>query len=367
MQKRFVAKFLDLREGSGSFGSRLLLVLTAAAILLNTVPVLPFETDQYNLPPQPLADIGDEVSEYVEQNVIEAVATVNSEIDKNEACLAALPARPNGCDKEEKERKHLARLRSNDAVAREVYERLGKGDLFVTAFGNWMRAHKFRTEPSSYKAGYVDSIFATQPLDYATISPTVRLYGVEFGIDKLEHLFQQGFKYYELRRDALEDGKDVIEAERKAVKWGRFSEKTFFGMLVSGVYSNADLYSNYAGMKFYVGLTSDVKIGEEARAATLRLARGKWNIDPSTLRAGLLKPFVTEHLNEAMNPSGYAFNIFPNVRRTVRRVCPEWKSAFPMLTAGEIDSRSKALETWHGENYGFSKRSRSVSIAEMCF
>ncbi len=28
-----------------------------------------FETDQYNLPPEPLADIGDEVSEYAEQNL----------------------------------------------------------------------------------------------------------------------------------------------------------------------------------------------------------------------------------------------------------------------------------------------------------
>ncbi|CAN5876298.1 hypothetical protein BH24ACI1_BH24ACI1_14180 [soil metagenome] len=32
-----------------------------------------FETDQYNLPAPPLADIGDEVSEYTEENLKKAI------------------------------------------------------------------------------------------------------------------------------------------------------------------------------------------------------------------------------------------------------------------------------------------------------
>ena len=39
-----------------------------------------FETDQYDLPPEPLADIGDEVSDHVQQSLQEAFDDLNVQI-----------------------------------------------------------------------------------------------------------------------------------------------------------------------------------------------------------------------------------------------------------------------------------------------
>ncbi len=340
----------------------------ALCILTLIRPVtLAFETDQYNLPPVPLVDIGEEVMQYVEDGVMLAAARVNARIDKSRACIDALPAKLKGCGSPEFERNNLEYLRSNDALSEEVYKLLGAGDLFVTSFGNWMRSHKFSAEPSSYKTSYGESIYIAHPFDYLTISPTVRLYGTEFGVDKLEHMFQQGYKYYTIRRDALGKGMTMREADQEAVKWGQRTERTYFGMMVSGVYSNADLYSNYAGMKFYEGLTEQIAIGNKTRPATFSLSGGSWTFDTAATRESLLRPFLTDHLNEALNPSDYAFNLIPTVRRSVRKyACSEWKAAFPMLSADEMTSRTRSLELWYGKDYGFTKQNRSVTIAKTC-
>ncbi len=58
------------------------------AFLAQSFPVFAFETDQYNLPTVPLADIGDEVSEYVEGHIREAIGKLNTKIAHGEACLA---------------------------------------------------------------------------------------------------------------------------------------------------------------------------------------------------------------------------------------------------------------------------------------
>jgi hypothetical protein len=325
-----------------------------------------FETDQFNLPPVPLADIGDEVSEYVEENLRAVVAKVNVDIVKSQACVETTSTK--GCASADAERNKLAYLRSNDAVAHELFKRIGDGSLMFTKFGKWINSHKFRAQPASYKTSYSESIYLLMPFDYLTISGTVRLFGSEFGIDKLEHFFQQGYKYYAIRNSEVAKGKTIVDAEKKAVKWGQRTERTYYGLLVSGVYSNADLYANYAGMKFYVGLTSPIRIGENERAPIVALSDGKWVIDSDKLRENLLKPFLTDHMNEALNPSSYAFNLFPSVRRVVKKhSCPEWRKAYPDLTQNAMAERSKALELWNGEEYGFTKKSRMVTIAETCF
>ena len=81
----------------------------------------------------------------------------------------------------------------------------------------------------------------------------------------------------------------------------------------------------------------------------------------------LIKPFITEHLNEA-NPSGYAFTIYGSVRHMVRKYgCPDWKQTYPMLTAAALADKSKELESWNREDYGYTKRDRSARVGEVCF
>ena len=333
-------------------------------LVLQPVAGIAMETDQYNLPRVPLSDIGAEVSEHVEENLFAAVAKLNADIAVHHACIAVKRA---GCYSPEKENKKLAYLRSNDAVAKELYKLLGDGNIFVSKIGKWMNSHEFSGSPSRYKTSYGHSIYVAAPIDYATISPTVRLFGVEFGTDKLDHFFQQGFKYYKIHNKAVAKGSTAEQATAKAIKWGKMTERTYFGLLVSGVYSNADLYANYAGMKFYQGLTESLTIGDKTRPAPVVLNEGVWNIDNTALRENLLKSFLTDHLNEALNPSGYAFTIFSSVRRAVKKYgCPDWQSILPNTTKAGLDSRSASLEKWNGEDYGFTRKGKFVPVAA-CF
>src|SRR5262249_23912540 len=157
------------------------------------------------------------VSSHVENAIRLAVAKVNAEIAKHQVCLEAGDDRLPGCHSANSERSRLQYLRSNDAIASATYKRLGAGTLLTTQIGTWIPAQNFR---GAYKARYGESIYLLEPIDYATLSPTVNLYGVQFGSDKLEHLFQQGYRYYRIYSEATFRGETPQAAARKAVRWG---------------------------------------------------------------------------------------------------------------------------------------------------
>src|SRR5664279_2223510 len=112
--------------------SLLISLFLSLAFALQPIAVAAMETDQYNLPPVRLADIGDEVSEYVEGELLMATAIVNGEIALHQACLDAGSAKRSGCGSHDKERRKLDYLRSNDAVAKELYKLLGDGNIFTS-------------------------------------------------------------------------------------------------------------------------------------------------------------------------------------------------------------------------------------------
>lgn len=328
-------------------------------LILNSVS-LAFETDQFNLPKVPLADIGDEVTEHIIENLKAAVESVNADIAKSEACLAA---KTKGCDSPEKEREKLKQLRSDEAVADAFSKLIAGGNFMTTKFGKWMNSHEFRSQPARYKADYLESIYMINPFDYATISPTVRLYDHEFGIDKLEHLFQQGHQYFDIYNEAIKKGSTPEEATQKAIKWGQKTERTYYGLWTSGVYSNADLYANYVGLKFYQGLTKPLQIAETNRPALVHFTEGRWQIVAEDLKENILKPFIADQMNEALNPSSYRPTLVGSVRRSVKKyACSEWQG--PLQS--QIKSLSTLIEKWNGEDYGFTKRDRTVRLGTEC-
>lgn len=344
-------------------------VCTVLCLVLIAVPLSAFETDQYNLPPEPLADIGDEFTEYLEENLRQAIEKVNREIAARKLCLETTNRKKSKCDSIGKERERLSFLESGDAVAKEVYELLGTGIPPLTRSGSWLESHRFEHQPARYKAGYSDSIFATAPFDFLTLSSTVRMYDVEFGTDKIAHIFQQGYTYYKSFRK--NSSRQENAASKKAIKWGKISERTFYGTLVSGVFSNGDLAANYIGLKFYQGLTQEIIIGDKDRLPVVRLENGVWVFNEnSNLKENLFKPFVSKHLNEALNPSIFmkAFGFRAFVRRVVRKhACEQWKTRFPDLTPALLDQTTDELKNWYGEDYGYTASSDFITIANTCF
>lgn len=341
-------------------------------LLLSQTRVCAFETDQYNLPPRPLADIGDEVSEHVEQKLLKAVEKINAEISRRQKCVTGSSDRHDkGCDSSKADRLRLEYLRSEDAVAGEAFEQLAAGVPPFTSMGTWMDSHHFVGQPARYRTSLRKSIFLILPFVSLTVSPTVNLYGSEFGTDKIAHFFQQGYTYYKAYRRALAEGATPAEATARAVRWGQKSERTFYGTMVAGVYSNGDLVANYAGLKFYEGLTHPIRIGDRTRAALLLLKGGVWTLnDGVSQRESLLKPLISDHFNEALNPSIFTENLGLRwyVRRTVKnRSCGQWFKRYPGLSRNGLEERSQALRLWYGEGYGFTDSEHFVTIANTCF
>ena len=353
--------------------NRLAALIVVGCLLLFPTSLLAFETDQYDLPPVPLADIGDEVSEHVEQKLHKAVDKINVEISLRQKCVprSAGGGQESDCESPKTDLSRLAYLRTEDAIAREAANQLGAGVPPFTSIGTWMDSHHFRGQPARYRTSYWESIFILLPHIALTISPTVNLYGSEFGTDKIAHLFQQGYSYYKIYHRARAEGATAEEARAKAVRWGQKSERTFYGTLIGGVYSNGDLVANYAGMKFYEGLTHPIRIGDTTRAAVLLLKDGVWTFNDSVnLRELLLRPFISEHLNEALNPSIFTKNLGLRwyIRRAVRRrSCAQWLERYPGLSKNGLEEKSRALRLWQGEDYGFTDSEHFVTIANTCF
>lgn len=344
------------------------LLLLSLALLCNTFTVEAFETDQYELPPTSLADIGDEVSDHVEQKLHEAIDKLNAQIVKSESCLKqSAQAKANSCNAAEA-KVNLAYFRSNEAVARAAYDELGAGIPPFSIMETWMQKYPFQDQPARYKVVFWKSIFFAWPLDHITLSPTVNLYGSEFGIDKIGHIFQQGYTYYEIYNRALAAGATPDEARGKAVEWGQKTEATIYGFLSSGVYSNGDLSANYAGMKFYQALAQD----RNSRIKTppiLVLKNGLWAFnDQVKMREVLLRPWISDHLNEALNPSIFNKLLHWYVhRRVMNGSCAQWFNRYLGLSRAGLEQKSRSLELWYGEDYGFTNSKDFITIANTCF
>ena len=328
-----------------------------------------FETDQFNLPETPLADIGAEVHEYVRGNVEKALEKLNTEIAARQNCLDSKAGK--NCESAAKNVERLKYLRSDAAVARAVFNRLGAGVVPFTISGSWMESHRFDAQPARFKTDLKTSIYATFPSNYFTISETVKLYGAQFGTDKIAHIYQQGYTYLRIYERSLAKGLSPEAAVKKACDWGRRSERTFYGNLVSGVYSNGDLAANFAGLKFYQNLTGEIRIGETVKPPLLKLENGGWKYNETVdLSENLLKPFVSNHFNEARNSSIYtkAFGLRYSVRNHVKnRACNQWRNAFPNVSKADFERESKDLQTWFGEDYGFTVNKDFITVADTCF
>ncbi len=349
--------------------NKLIHIFLCFTLLIPPLASFAFETDQFNLPTEPLADIGAEVSEYVRENIEKAIEKINSEIIARQKCLA--DKRVKNCDSKAKNRQRLNYLRSETAIAREVYKLLGAGFPPFTASGSWMESHRFKAQPARYKTEFKESIYAAFPSNYLTISETVNLYGTEFGTDKIAHIFQQGYTYLRIYERALASGLSKQAAVKKANEWGRKSERTFYGNLISGVYSNGDLAANYTGLKFYQNLTGQIYVGEAIKLPILVFEKGAWKFNENVeLSENLLKPFISAHLNEALNPSIYTkvFGLHSSVRgRVKKRACGEWRILYPNFSPADFDEMSRRLQKWNGEDYGFTANENFVTVANTCF
>jgi hypothetical protein len=102
----------------------------------------------------------------------------------------------------------------------------------------------------SYSLSFNDSIY--RDIDYIEgfslnlkeLSDVVNINGHLVGIDKLGHFFAQGWQYFELTHFK---GQNI----NQALERGRQEEAGKFGYSTTGIFSFADLVSNFNGMRFW--------------------------------------------------------------------------------------------------------------------
>lgn len=207
---------------------------------------------------------------------------------------------------------------------------------------------------------------------------TVKAYGVYLGTDKLTHFHQLGWSYFKSYRSLRRDGVSEAEAYRQVLQryahTALFAEANLFGAISTGVYSNSDMAVNHIGFKFYVNLTEKVIVKGRERAPLVVRCGCFWRLNYHVRpQSGWLRPFFSDHWNEALNPSLYAPTMRPGIRRVLRRRA----DAIVQFYTGKdgrpndpayFEDLACELATYYGEAYGHSGRvEKLMNIGNTCF
>ncbi|CAG0986850.1 hypothetical protein PHYC_02071 [Phycisphaerales bacterium] len=321
------------------------------------------ETDQYTLPlDKPFADVGDLLDASHYRIVARAVERANREIERalREPESASM-------------RKRLATLRSQEYLVEAVYSQMNDAMSDISGVesalrGKWAKeAYPGQyTEYSTLDWIYTYSHAWLDPRRLITVwrSSTIKAYGVYFGSDKMSHFHHMGHFYYTAWRENL--GKGMSESDAVANVIVRYSgggplgETGLLGFAATGVYSNADLCSNYMGFKFFRNITEPMVLKGEERPPMVVRTGPFWRLNVHVRpESGWFGAFVSDHWNEAMNPNLYDVTIRADVKSLIERrsesIMKFWtqRDGRP-ADAAYYEKLAGELSTYFGENYGHS-------------
>lgn len=310
------------------------------------------ETDQFSVPAQPLADLGPVVDDKVTFELQQVIVRANSD-RREERRLAQAAHWQWLADKHHRKADDVS---SNFGVANAFYHAIAGGAVPRCEIEDWVLAsHTLRAQllqPMPVSASVYGANPFERPFLLVELSPTMRLHDQYIGVDKLGHFFQQGHEYYERFVEARAAGKSEAEATRLAVAGGVKQEHGFYGEAIIGIYSNADLAANYAGLLFYRNLFEPVTVGHVTLPPMITRDGDTLVMDPR-VKENVLKPFVTEHWNEAMNPCHYVGYWRPYVRERIAAKVDAWM-AFNHSTPAIEAERLQRITTFDGTDYGHS-------------
>ncbi|HEY3440247.1 MAG TPA: hypothetical protein VGK29_05830 [Paludibaculum sp.] len=259
--------------------------------------------------------------------------------------------------------------RTGDSPERVLSRWVGHAVL-ESRLTHWVKELRVADGPVYFRPRLSDSIyrraFSPVPASFTVDSPSVSAYRHYMGTDKIDHFFQQGHQYFEMVMNSEAKGSDAAGAIAAAVAHGVKQEHLYYGTLTSGVYSNADLAANYAGMKFYINLRHPVRIGDKVWPPLFERSPEGWRLRSGINPSQLLEPFFSDHLDESLNPSRYRFSR-GSIRSRVRDRCVQWAEYHADRLALTAQVGQRFATTWFGEAYGhWLPPSDEISIATEC-
>jgi len=351
-------------------------VAAGLGLLFAAAPAAGNETDQFTIPRfVRFADTGSYFS-HVHYRTLEGVAErLNEWIDD----ALAIENEAERC-------RRLARLHSPRLVADLVRNEFGQGFLETMELEQTLRRAEGEGLFGTAVAVFTnpDWIYASAhlPVDPRNLtlvsrSGTVQMYGVLLGTDKVGHFHDLGHIYFIKYLSAMERGQsedDAIGGVVRAFSRGFISEAQAIGAFSTGVASNADLAANFAGYKFYRNLTEPVTMVEQPLPPLLVRVGPWWRLN-THVRPGsdFMAPFVTDHLNEALNPSiyesGMRAEITQKMRASADDILYRYRDSNGRAPTREwFEQRARELRRFGREDYGHLGLDRaSVTIASVCF
>lgn len=356
-------------------GISVVLGLGLLAIGLSVVrPAVANETDQFLPPPngQGITDIQRAIHivhyRVIDQTIKEANRRIGQALRRGDSETVARWQRP-----------HM--------LADGIRGRFGPGFIEMIHFEDALR------RPSARRMTSEDQLVAWRNpvwiyfLAHAPVDPrnsvllfqssTINIGGVYHGVDKWGHFHDLGHIYYKnylgRRRRGASHAAALAGVVREFSR-GAISESVIIGRLATGVQANADLASNYAGMKFYINLTEPVRIGER-ELPPLVVRRGNyWVLNEHVRPEGnFITPFVTHHWNEALNPGRFELGMRVGIARRIRgnrQAILDFYQQHQGLTPtrSTYEQLAEELTTFYGEDYGYLPvADHEATIARLCF
>ncbi|MDD2805646.1 MAG: hypothetical protein PHV33_08835 [Elusimicrobiales bacterium] len=260
-------------------------LLAAIFLLLSWTPVRAAEADHFSLPDGQIADITAEVNKLSNEGLAAAIADLNAQ---------------GGCDDTRKSEELLYERLT------DVFSNHKKGQLVNTIISGEIPRTVIPLKESVYSEWSIWNGFllgrrgaAKSPL---ALFPLIKIGDTVVGVDKLEHMFGMGLRYF--KGHYLEE-KPLVSV----LKGGIFKEKTFLGgnMLATGVFSYADLSANFNGMRFWNHMLQkrDDVLGAQHNAGPyLTCQAGKWVKNEE--RPIDFRTYVDATMQESMNCSKFA-------------------------------------------------------------
>jgi len=354
--------------------ARTILGTVAVALLPWGLPGRANETDQYTVPTgREFADLRFWLSEHVYDKIEKAVEKTNERIRRS-----LRDGRPTDQTSQLQSGRTIAAAVKNEfpsflALTGTLEKELESPET-KSRFPGLVRVHNPRTWIYHHVALVVDPVRFGRLLRCATIMAN----GIYFGTDKILHFCHMGHIYYIAYTNALEKGCSEEQAVRCAVEVGSgehpISERYILGFIATGVVSNGDIAADYAGLKFYRNLTESVRIKGEMLPPILVRDGDSYRFNDHIRReTDFFTVFISDHWNEALNPSVYAGCTEPFVRAKIQERCRDFvkwnrdEQGRP-LTREDFRRVAQELTTYYGEDYGHQGNlDEMITVATVCF
>lgn len=256
-----------------------------AVLMLSALPAYCSEADHYTVPESEIADITAELNAH-------AVRLTTGALDRLNAAggCGGDPSFFGGTDEE----KLYDGLKS-------VFNIHGKSSLVDDILDGRMARTVIPLKTSVYRDWDITSgIFLAR--SQLTLAPNIKVGGLVIGVDKFEHMFGYGRRYF--TRHYLKG----MEME-KVLSLGAAAEKIYLGgnVMATGVFSYSDLSANFNGMRFWNHLLQkrDDILGKEYNLGPYIVCdAGRWKMNPE--KPMDLSRYIDRTMQENYNCSKFA-------------------------------------------------------------